>query len=122
MNVFAHVSPCDVGFEHGDSVASLLLPRASVTSACAASSSAFAITGSTRCASLYVKPPPCRESGGKFALGAMDVPSSAWTEASYSALVMRRMLGGSSTAPPGMLTHAPLMHMPLQARLQPPQW
>jgi len=32
------------------------------------------------------------------------------------------MLGGSSTAPPGMLTHAPLTHMPLQARLQPPQW
>src|SRR5437763_11729828 len=52
----------------------------------------------------------------------MVVPSSACTEASYSAFVMRRMLGGSSTAPPGMLTQAPLTHMPLQAWLQPPQW
>src|ERR1044072_7905835 len=51
----------------------------------------------------------------------MVVPSSAWTEASYSALVLRRMLGGNSTAPPGMLTHAPLTHVPLQAWLQPPQ-
>jgi hypothetical protein len=31
------------------------------------------------------------------------------------------MLGGSSTAPPGMLTHAPFTHWPLQAWLQPPQ-
>jgi hypothetical protein len=52
----------------------------------------------------------------------MVVQSSACTEASYSAFVIRRMLGGSSTAPPGMVTHAPLTHMPLQARLQPPQW
>src|SRR5262249_5207860 len=34
----------------------------------------------------------------------------------------RRMLGGSSTAPPGMVMHWPLTHVPLHAWLQPPQW
>jgi hypothetical protein len=34
---------------------------------------------------------------------------------------MRRMLGGNRTAPPGMLTHSPFTHVPLQAWLQPPQ-
>jgi len=35
---------------------------------------------------------------------------------------MRRMLGGSRTVPPGVLTHAPFVQVPLQGRLQPPQW
>jgi hypothetical protein len=35
---------------------------------------------------------------------------------------MRRMLGGSNTAPPGVVTHAPFMHVPAHARPQPPQF
>jgi hypothetical protein len=35
---------------------------------------------------------------------------------------MRRTLGGSSGVPPGIVTHVPLMQVPVQARLQPPQW
>jgi hypothetical protein len=34
---------------------------------------------------------------------------------------MRRTLGGSSTVPPGMVTHAPFVHVPLHGLLQPPQ-
>jgi len=32
------------------------------------------------------------------------------------------MLGGSKTVPPGVLTHAPFVQVPVQGRLQPPQW
>jgi hypothetical protein len=32
------------------------------------------------------------------------------------------MLGGSSTAPPGIATQLPFVHVPLQAWLHPPQW
>ena len=50
-------------------------------------------TGSTRCPSFNVKLTAWRESGGKFVLGVWVVPSSAWTEASYSAFVSRRTPG-----------------------------
>ena len=60
--------------------------------------------------------------GGKLVLGVWVVPSSACTEASYSAFVIRRMLGGSRGVPPGMLVHTPLLQLPLQGWLQPPQF
>jgi hypothetical protein len=55
-------------------------------------------------------------------LGVIAVPSSAWTEASYSAFVIRRTLGGNSTVPPGITWQLPFTHIPLQAWLHPPQW
>src|SRR5262249_61090126 len=73
------------------------------------------------CASFSVKPPICRESGGKLVLGVWVVPSSACTDASYSALVIRRMLGGSRGWVPIDPMQVPFMHVPLHGRLQPPQ-
>ena len=104
MKVVAQVAPIVDEFAQGASAASLPLPRASVTSVWAASSSALAKMGSIRCASFRVKlpvyRPAWRESGGKFLLGVSEVPSSACTDASYSASVSRRMLAGNSTGPP----------------------
>jgi hypothetical protein len=83
--------------------------RASLTSACAAASSLSAKTGSTRCASLTVNAAPagefagpCLASGGneKSTLGESAVPSRACTDASYSALVKRRMRAGRESAAP----------------------
>src|SRR4051812_7513689 len=112
MRVLAQVSPPDaLGSAQG---ASLPFLRASLTRASAALSSLSANTGSTRCASLTVKAAPagelegpCLASGGndESLLGELVVPSSACTEASYSALVRRRMRAGSESpeAVPAML-------------------
>src|SRR5512146_891165 len=106
MNDLAHVSPpAALSSAHGTSPASLPLARASATSASAAVSSLTASTGSTRCASFTVNAAPagelvgpCLASGGneKSLLGELVLPSSARTEASYSALLRRRMRAGKA--------------------------
>src|SRR5262245_49411556 len=85
------------GGAQGASRARVPFACASVASASAASASRSTMTASTRCAAFTVKPSR-RRSGGKSGseAGLCRVDSSAWTEASYSALARRRTRAGSS--------------------------
>src|SRR4051812_6456183 len=95
MKVLAHASAWLAGSAQGAS--SLTRDLMLVAMASAALDSCLINTGSTTCAALTVKPPPCRASGANGADTPLATsPTTSRSDASYSATVSRRMRAASS--------------------------